>query len=57
MPVKVKRFCKVFMSLLAGAEPHYGLGGLGPPKPKGSPQKFKKKSKKKRKNIIFTPIL
>jgi hypothetical protein len=40
-----------------GAEPHYGLGGLGPPQAKGLPQKKKKNLKKKRKNIIFTPIL
>jgi hypothetical protein len=33
----------------AGAEPHYGLGGLGPPQAKGRPPKKKKKYKKKKK--------
>jgi hypothetical protein len=36
--------------MTTGAEPHYGLGGLG----KGLPPKKKKNLKKKRKNIIFT---
>jgi hypothetical protein len=40
-----------FSSLASGAEPHYSLGGLGPPKKKGSPQKKEKKSKKKKEKI------
>jgi len=33
------------------------LGGLGPPKPKGSPPKKKKKTKKKKEKKKFLPIL
>jgi hypothetical protein len=33
-------------SIFAGAEPPWGLGGLGPPNPQRSPQKKKKKKKK-----------
>jgi hypothetical protein len=37
--------------MTTGAEPHYGLGGLG----KGLPPKKKKKSKKKEKKYNFYP--
>jgi hypothetical protein len=41
-----------------GAEPHYGLGGLGPPQAKGlSPKKKKKNIKKKIKKIIFNTFI
>jgi hypothetical protein len=39
-----------------GAEPHYGLGGLGPPQAQGLPPKKKKKLKKKKKKYNFYPF-
>jgi hypothetical protein len=49
MDLEKGKFCSLKMTCRAGAEPHYGLGGLGPPQAKGLPQKKKKKNLKKKK--------
>jgi hypothetical protein len=55
--LKIDYLLSLSMYMLSGAEPHYGLGGLGPPQAKGPPPKKKIKLKKIKKNIIFTLIL
>jgi len=40
--LKIDYLLSLSMYMLSGAEPHYGLGGLGPPQAKGLPPKKKK---------------